>query len=91
MIYDLFHDDFPEITRSQYYHEITMFAIDTVPEVVDSPEAGELLMKIIESAWKLEKGRKTAVRTAIRSAFHLNETKKTSPLGAEFPLADWKK
>lgn len=68
-----------------------MFAIDTVPEVVDSPEAGELLMKIIESAWKLEKGRKTAVRTAIRSAFHLNETKKTSPLGAEFPLADWKK
>ena len=53
-----------------------MFAIDTVPEIVDSPEAGELLMKIIESAWKLEKGRKTAVRTAIRSAFHLNETKK---------------
>lgn len=76
LIYDLFHDDFPDIPRAKYYYEITMFAIDTVPEVVDSPEAGALLMKIIESAWKLEKGRKTAVRTAIRSAFHLDETKK---------------
>lgn len=76
LIYALFHEDFPDIPHSDYYDEIAMFAIDVVPDVVASVEAGVILMDIIQSAIGIKTGRKKIVRDGIRDAFHLNESKK---------------
>lgn len=76
LIYDLFHDDFPNIPHSDYYSDIAMFAIDVVPDVVDSVEAGVVLMNIIQSTQGVKTGRKKITRDLIRNAFHLSESKK---------------
>lgn len=76
LVYDLFHNDFPDIPHSDYYSNIVMFAIDVVPEVVDSVEAGAVLMNIIQSTQDDKTGRKKKARDLINEAFHLTESKK---------------
>lgn len=77
MLYNLFHDLLPDVEHSNYYAEIAELSLDTVSDVYDSPEVGNVLFTIITTTEGMTKTkRKKAIRDAIADAFHLKETPK---------------
>ena len=72
MMWSLFHDDLPDVEKSTFYRELHQFAIDTVPDYLDSVDVGSVIQEIILSTNSIPKGkRQKAVRVALNSAFHL--------------------
>jgi len=72
MMWSLFHDDLPDVEKSNFYRELHQFAIDTVPDYLDSVDVGSVIQEIILSTNSIPKGkRQKAVRVALNSAFHL--------------------
>ncbi len=73
MMWSLFHDDLPDVEKSTFYRELHQFAIDTVPDYLDSVDVGSVIQEIILSTNSIPKGkRQKAVRVALNSAFHLD-------------------
>lgn len=89
MLYDLFRSELPEVEKSEYYREIGQLAIDAVPDVLDSCEAGEVIFDIIVGTKGLSGAkRKKAIREALVEAFHLGALAK-KPVwiqASEWPL-----
>ena len=89
MMWSLFHDDLPDVEKSTFYRELHQFAIDTVPDYLDSVDVGSVIQEIILSTNSIPKGkRQKAVRVALNSAFHLDALhKKPSWIqDSEWPL-----
>lgn len=77
LLWELFASEYPEVERASWYSEVSLLAMDTVPEAVDSLEAGELLFGMMEKAMEMpKKERKAFVKGQVAQAFHLNEVKK---------------
>lgn len=47
MMWSLFHDDLPDVEKSTFYRELHQFAIDTVPDYLDSVDVGSVIQEII--------------------------------------------
>lgn len=88
MIWSLFHDDLPDVEKSSFYRELHQFAIDTVPEYLDSVDVGSVIQDIIVSTNDMPKtNRRKAVRAELKAAFHLDTFKKPSWIqDSEWPL-----
>lgn len=73
MMWSLLHVDLPDVEKSTFYRELHQFAIDTVPDYLDSVDVGSVIQEIILSTNSIPKGkRQKAVRVALNSAFHLD-------------------
>lgn len=89
MLYELFHSELPEVEKSEYYREIGLLAIDVVPEVLDSCEAGEVIFDIIASTKDLRGAkRKKAIKEGLAEVFHLGALAKKPAWiqSSEWPL-----
>lgn len=89
MIWSLFHDDLPDVEKSTFYRELHQYAIDTVPDYLDSVAVGSVIQDVILSTSTIPKGkRQKAIRAALNSAFHLDALhKKPSWIqDSEWPL-----
>ena len=73
LLFDLFHVDFPDVTYSSYYEQIELLAIDTVPEIIDSPEAASAIMEVIEKSFGIKTGQKKFIRDELKKLFHLEK------------------
>ena len=73
LLFDLFHVDFPEVPYSSCYEQIELLVIDTVPEIIDSPEAGPVIMKVIEMSLEMKRGQKKFIRDELKRIFHLEK------------------
>lgn len=77
MIWALFHNDLPEVEKSTFYRELHQFAIDTVPDYLDSVDVGSVIQDIILSTRDIPKtNRRKVVRAELNAAFHLDTLKK---------------
>lgn len=89
MFHELFRSELPEVEKSEYYREIGLLAIDAVPEVLDSCEAGEVIFDIIDGTKQMSgTKRKKAIREALAEAFHLGALAKKPAWiqSSEWPL-----
>ena len=73
LLFDLFHVDFPDVTYSSYYEKISLLAFDTVPEIIDSPEAASAIMKVIEKSLEIKTGQQKFIRDELKKLFHLEK------------------
>ena len=88
MMWSLFHDDLPDVEKSTFYRELHQFAIDTVPDYLDSVDVGSVIQEIILSTNSIPKGkRQKAVRVALNSAFHLDALHKKAFMDPRFRMA----
>ena len=93
MLWNLFHDDLPDVEKSTFYDELFLFALNTVPEYLDSVDVGSVIQDIILSTSDItpKTKRQKAVRAALKVAFHLDSSAKRPywiqssewPLGVE--------
>lgn len=89
MIFQLFHPELPDVEHSDYYEDISSFAIEAVPDALDGPEVGEVIFNIIAPTKGMVKTkRKKVVREALFEVFHLNENPKkpTWAQGSDWPM-----
>lgn len=91
LIFDLFRDEYPDLAYDPYYDELSSIAIDSVPAYVDSIQAGQVLLDIIESTNGMKlKDRKRAIHEQIKDRFHLKSTSKRPRWAqeSEWPVED---